>query len=390
MINGTGTAGSLTPRGEPSAERLSRPRQWMVFLRALGRRPSCSTPPAIMPKRPAWPELSASRRSSRSKPRYPARPRFDLVVVAGLNSATPGGSAEAAAGSESSGGSASESAGAGGHPNPRRGPERPLRPPTKRLRDRRAIAGFLDIPARSVKPRERGITHVIDRGLSVAEVERPARGRRRLRGYRQAGLGHRAGDANLEAKLERYSGYGAPVVLGGTLTELAIRQGRVEGLIGWLRELRLCHVEVSDGTITLDANVKTHLIQRSGVRLHGPVRGRQQGRRLHHGPVRMGRADRTRPGGRRLEGDHGGTRVGHRWMYRADGEVRTGLMMSAHAIDPDRLISRRPNGSSRGKALRHRVQSRQHRCRRRALAGDAASGAALGHRRALRARRCGE
>ena len=35
----------------------------------------------------------------------------------------------------------------------------------------RPIAGFLDIPERSAKPRERGLTHVIDRGLSVAEVD---------------------------------------------------------------------------------------------------------------------------------------------------------------------------------------------------------------------------
>ena len=30
---------------------------------------------------------------------------------------------------------------------------------------------FLDLPQRSAKPRERGITHVLDSGLSVAEVE---------------------------------------------------------------------------------------------------------------------------------------------------------------------------------------------------------------------------
>ena len=35
----------------------------------------------------------------------------------------------------------------------------------------RSPASFLDIPERSVKPRERGLTHVIDRGLSVAEVD---------------------------------------------------------------------------------------------------------------------------------------------------------------------------------------------------------------------------
>ena len=41
-------------------------------------------------------------------------------------------------------------------------------------------------------------------------------------------------------------------MLGGTLTELAIAQRRVDGLIAWLRELELDHVEVSDGTIALD------------------------------------------------------------------------------------------------------------------------------------------
>ena len=33
------------------------------------------------------------------------------------------------------------------------------------------VASFLDLPERSKKPRERGLTHVIDRGLSVAEVD---------------------------------------------------------------------------------------------------------------------------------------------------------------------------------------------------------------------------
>jgi phosphosulfolactate synthase (CoM biosynthesis protein A) len=33
------------------------------------------------------------------------------------------------------------------------------------------MTAFLDLPDRSTKPRERGITHVIDRGLSVAEVD---------------------------------------------------------------------------------------------------------------------------------------------------------------------------------------------------------------------------
>src|SRR5205823_5193252 len=31
--------------------------------------------------------------------------------------------------------------------------------------------GFLELPSRSVKPRQQGITHVLDRGLSIAEVD---------------------------------------------------------------------------------------------------------------------------------------------------------------------------------------------------------------------------
>ena len=53
----------------------------------------------------------------------------------------------------------------------------------------------------------------------------------------------------------------SPLCSAGTLTELTIRQGRVEGLIAWLRELGLRHVEVSDGTIALDPEVKSHLIR---------------------------------------------------------------------------------------------------------------------------------
>ena len=79
-------------------------------------------------------------------------------------------------------------------------------------------------------------------------------------------------------------------------------------------------------------------------------------------------------------------------IYRADGEVRTGLIDEiAHAIDTERLIfERRARAAGvAAEALRHGVQPRQHRARRRALAGDAPAGPALGHGRALRAGRRG-
>ena len=97
---------------------------------------------------------------------------------------------------------------------------------------------------------------MIDRGLSIAEVDGLLEVAGACVDIVKLGWGTALVSANLQPKLERYAAHGIPVVLGGTLTELAIRQGRMEGLIDWLRELGLRHVEISDGTIALDADYK--------------------------------------------------------------------------------------------------------------------------------------
>ena len=96
-------------------------------------------------------------------------------------------------------------------------------------------ASFLELPERSAKPRERGLTHVIDRGLSGAEVEGMLEVAGEYVDIVKLGWGTALVSANLKPKLERYAAHGIPVVLGGTLTELAIKQGRVEGLIAGCR-----------------------------------------------------------------------------------------------------------------------------------------------------------
>jgi phosphosulfolactate synthase len=121
---------------------------------------------------------------------------------------------------------------------------------------------FLDIPERTCKPRERGLTHVLDRGLSLAEVEGLMETAGASVDIVKLGWGTALVSANLRPKLERYAAHGVPVMLGGTLTELAVRQGRVEGMVAWLHELGLRHVEVSDGTIELEPEVKCKLIER--------------------------------------------------------------------------------------------------------------------------------
>jgi phosphosulfolactate synthase len=121
---------------------------------------------------------------------------------------------------------------------------------------------LLELPVRAGKPRQDGVTHVLDKGLSVAEVD----GLNEVAGTSvdivKLGWGTAVVTENLDRKLERYRDYGIPVVLGGTLTELAISRDRLDELVAWARQLGLAHFEISDGTIALSHDRKLELIAR--------------------------------------------------------------------------------------------------------------------------------
>jgi phosphosulfolactate synthase len=121
---------------------------------------------------------------------------------------------------------------------------------------------LLSLPERSPKPRSGGVTHVIDRGLSAAEIDGMIEVAGEFIDIVKLGWGTALATGNLERKLERYRHHGIPVVLGGTLTELAISRGRLDELIAWVHELGLEYFEISDGTIELEHERKLELIER--------------------------------------------------------------------------------------------------------------------------------
>jgi phosphosulfolactate synthase len=184
---------------------------------------------------------------------------------------------------------------------------------------------------------------VIDRGMSIADVDGLLEVAGNSVDVVKLGWGTALVTSNLRPKLERYAAREIPVVLGGTLTELAIRQGRVEGLIAWLKELGLRHVEVSDGTIALDPAVKRELIRRlAGEFTVLAEVGSKDADFIMAPYVWVEQIERDLDAGAWkviAEARESGTAG----IYRADGEVRTGLIDEiAHAVDPDRLIFEAP------------------------------------------------
>jgi phosphosulfolactate synthase len=184
---------------------------------------------------------------------------------------------------------------------------------------------------------------VIDRGLSVAEVEGLIEVAGDAVDIVKLGWGTALVSGNLRAKLDRYAAHGIPVVLGGTLTELAIRQGRVEGLIAWLRELGLRHVEVSDGTIALDPGVKRELIEELAGEFTVLAEVGSKDADFIMAPyvwVEQIESD-LRAGAWKVIAE--ARESGTAGIYRATGEVRTGLIDEiVHAVEPEHLIFEAP------------------------------------------------
>jgi phosphosulfolactate synthase len=205
------------------------------------------------------------------------------------------------------------------------------------------MPGFLDLPSRSAKPRDRGITHVLDKGLSLAEVDGMVEVAGGCVDIVKLGWGTAVATANLLPKLERYRAHGLPVVLGGTLTEVALMQGRLEGLLDWLRELGLRHVEISDGSIVLPRAEKLALIERLAGEFTVLSEVGSKDEAAIKAPYLWVQeiTEELEAGAWRVIAE--ARETGTAGIYRADGEVRMGLIDEiAHDCDVTRVIWETP------------------------------------------------
>jgi phosphosulfolactate synthase len=205
------------------------------------------------------------------------------------------------------------------------------------------MPAFLDLPPRSAKPREQGITHVLDRGLAVAEIDGLVEVAGEFVDFVKLGWGTAVATRNLHAKLDRYRAHGIPVVLGGTLTELAISQRKLDGLVGWLEELGLGHVEISDGTITLDHDEKLRIIERLArdFTVFSEVGSKDDTKIM--APYRWVEQIETELQAGAWKVIAEARETGTAGIYRPDGEVRMGLVDEiVHDIDPVSLVFEAP------------------------------------------------
>ncbi|MEA2131113.1 MAG: phosphosulfolactate synthase [Solirubrobacteraceae bacterium] len=202
---------------------------------------------------------------------------------------------------------------------------------------------FLPLPERATKPRTAGLTHVIDTGLSTAEVDGMLRQAAAHIDTVRLGWGSAYVTADLDAKLAVYRAHDVPVMLGGTLTELAWLHDRIDELCGWIDELGIDRVEVSSGVVAIPPADKTALIERLAGRYTVYAEVGEKAPDALMAPYRWVQLIREalEAGAEMVVCE--GRATGTAGLYRPDGEARTGLIDEiVHEVDRRKLVFEAP------------------------------------------------
>lgn len=122
---------------------------------------------------------------------------------------------------------------------------------------------FLDLPARSSKPRKAGITHVFDKGCPLPVAEGILSSSAEIVDVWKFGFGTSYIDPTVRSKVVILHAANVKACTGGTLLEVAWLQGRVEEFFAFAADLDFDCVEVSDGATAMPRRDKHMMIARA-------------------------------------------------------------------------------------------------------------------------------
>lgn len=118
------------------------------------------------------------------------------------------------------------------------------------------------IPERSLKPRDRGLTMVMDKGLSLNEAENLISVGEPHIDILKLGFGTAFVTPNVRAKIELYQAAGIPVYFGGTLFEAFLIRDQLQDYLQMIEDFDIKYMEISDGSITIPHAEKCGYIEK--------------------------------------------------------------------------------------------------------------------------------
>lgn len=118
-----------------------------------------------------------------------------------------------------------------------------------------------NIPERTAKPRQSGLTMVMDKGLSTRETEDFLEVSADKTDIVKLGFGTSSVTPTLVKKLDIYREANIPVYFGGTLFEAYVIRGQFDDYKRLLDKYKITHAEVSDGSIEISEEEKCGYIR---------------------------------------------------------------------------------------------------------------------------------
>lgn len=119
-----------------------------------------------------------------------------------------------------------------------------------------------NIPIRPDKPRQNGLTMVMDKGISTLEAEGLMETCSSYIDIIKFGFGTSLISKNISKKIKLYKKHGIKLYLGGTLFEAYIVRNMFKEYCDLVNNLELNTVEISDGSIEMNHNQKCEYINK--------------------------------------------------------------------------------------------------------------------------------
>jgi phosphosulfolactate synthase len=132
----------------------------------------------------------------------------------------------------------------------------------KRTKNQKMNFKLTQMPERLQKPRQNGITMVMDKGLSIDEAKNFLSVAHPHVDIVKLGFGTSFVTPNLREKIEVYQSYGLPVYFGGTLFEAFLIRGQFDDYVAVCKDYGISYMEVSDGSITIPHTEKCGYIEK--------------------------------------------------------------------------------------------------------------------------------
>lgn len=116
------------------------------------------------------------------------------------------------------------------------------------------------LPQRENKPRKKGVSMVMDKGLSLRQAQDLVDSCGHLIDFLKLGFGTSLFTANVKEKVRLYQDAGCKVYVGGTLFEAYTVRGQFDQYLEYINHLEVDAAEVSDGSIIIPHQQKCEYI----------------------------------------------------------------------------------------------------------------------------------